>query len=86
MWSRLFRALDDVKESVRIAAQAACKRISKVTVALTKADNGPSGTEALGCVLPVLINEGLLCPVEDVRALGLGVMLELAKVPSLAWW
>jgi proteasome component ECM29 len=80
LWSRLFRALDDVKESVRVAAAGACKRISKVTVVLCKAEAGTSGAEAIGSVLPVLINEGLLSSVNDVRALGLGVMLELAKV------
>lgn len=77
LWSKLFRALDDVKESVRIAAEAALKRIGKVTVGLCKAEAGSSGTEAVGKVLPVLINEGLLSSVKEIRAMALGVMLEV---------
>jgi len=79
LWSRLFRALDDVKESVRVAAASASKRIAKVTVGLCKADTGTSGEEAIGCVLPILIEEGLLSRVDGVRGLALGVMIELAK-------
>jgi hypothetical protein len=54
-------------------------RIGKVTVGLCKAEAGSNGAEAVGKVLPVLIDEGLLSRVKEIRAIALGVMLEVAK-------
>lgn len=34
LWQKLFRALDDVKESVRIAALSAAKRLAKTTITM----------------------------------------------------
>ena len=58
LWQKCFRALDDVKESVRTAAQAACKRLGKLSVSLCSRDRGTMGAEAVHVILPCLIQDG----------------------------
>ena len=79
LWEMLFRALDDVKESVRLAAFSACKRLGKTTITLCSAEDGDNSKEAVAAALPCLINTGLLSQVDEVRNFSMGVMIELSK-------
>lgn len=81
LWTICFREIDDVKESVRTAAAAAAKRLAKTTMTFCNASNvgERNSSEAVAEVLPCLIHKGLLSRVDDVKALSLGVMIDLAK-------
>jgi len=79
LWKRCFRALDDVKESVRTAAQVACKRLGKLSVSLCSRDRGSQGAEAVEAILPCLIHDGLLTGVDDIRMFSLTILIDLAK-------
>ena len=85
IWILSFRALDDVKESVRSSALTACKRLGKLSIHLCKtSESRVEGTGPIDILLPCLIEHGLLSNVEDIRALSLGVLLELIKEAGIA--
>jgi proteasome component ECM29 len=79
LWQVGFRAIDDIKESVRLAAQATVRRLAKCTVLLCNRDRGTSGREAVAVLLPCLINDGLLSGVDDIRMQSIHVLMDLAK-------
>eukprot|EP00051_Salpingoeca_urceolata_P011781 m.146336 g.146336 ORF g.146336 m.146336 type:complete len:1908 (-) comp17250_c0_seq1:152-5875(-) len=79
-----FRVLDDIKESVREAGLNLCKRMGKIAIHLCESDSTEQRSEAIAVMLPILIDSGLLSQVDDVRALSLGVILEVAKKAGAA--
>ena len=81
LWRTCFRVLDDVKESVRKAGDAACKRMMTLTVRLCSAEvaGEQASQRALKVLLPIMMTEGLVSSVNDVRAISLNVMIDMAK-------
>lgn len=78
LWRLAFRSLDDVKESVRAAGQAACARLRTLSIEVCDSDKS-SSKEAVGVVLNCLTEDGLLSPVADIRLTSLSVMVEVTK-------
>jgi proteasome component ECM29 len=77
-WLMTFRALDDVKESVREAALGTCKKLGRVSILLCKQrEDSTHARAAMAVLLPVLVDTGLLSSVDTVREASLGIMLEL---------
>ena len=79
LWQMSFRAIDDIKESVRVAGEATIRRLSKCTVRLCNRDRGAAGQEAVSVLLPCLIADGLLSSVDEIRMQSIHVLMELAK-------
>eukprot|EP00049_Salpingoeca_infusionum_P024422 m.15887 g.15887 ORF g.15887 m.15887 type:complete len:1890 (-) comp6833_c0_seq1:1619-7288(-) len=81
-WNMCFRMLDDFKETVRKASAVLGKRLTKLSVELCKSTN--SGPEAISVLLPFLIEVGLPAEVQDVKAVSLGVLVEVAETAGSA--
>lgn len=72
IWGITFRAVDDVKESVRKAALILAKTLRSLTVKLTDVKNGASPREAsevIAELLPLLLTAGIPSPVAEVKAI-----------------
>eukprot|EP00276_Gloeochaete_wittrockiana_P000859 CAMPEP_0184674414 /NCGR_PEP_ID=MMETSP0308-20130426/87221_1 /TAXON_ID=38269 /ORGANISM="Gloeochaete witrockiana, Strain SAG 46.84" /LENGTH=929 /DNA_ID=CAMNT_0027122009 /DNA_START=29 /DNA_END=2819 /DNA_ORIENTATION=- len=79
MWNMTFRALDDIKESVRKAAGAGSKALTGLCARMCNPDQ-TSPTElkkAVAIVLPFLVNKGITNPAEDVRKTAIATLQKI---------
>nr|KYP73231.1 Proteasome-associated protein ECM29 isogeny [Cajanus cajan] len=81
LWSGAFRAMDDIKETVRISGEKLCRAVTSLTtrlcdVSLTDMSNAH---KAMDIVLPFLLAEGILSKVDSVRKASIGVVMKLTK-------
>ncbi|KAI9320591.1 proteasome stabiliser-domain-containing protein [Dichotomocladium elegans] len=80
-WLMSFRALDDIKESVRRAATQTCRSLTRLTVrycdptVVSIAD----GIKVVGTVMPFLLERGIVSDAEDVRKFSLDALLNICK-------
>lgn len=79
LWESCLRVRDDIKESVRNAADAACKTLSRASIKICDVNYGSIGQKATSLVLPCLLKNGLQSPVSEVRAIGLSTILKISK-------
>ncbi|KAI8639177.1 proteasome stabiliser-domain-containing protein [Parasitella parasitica] len=81
LWQMCFRALDDIKDSVRQAATATCRSLTKLTVhycdptMVAMAD----GVKVMDIVMPFLLQKGIVSDAEDVRKFSLDAVLRVCK-------
>ncbi|KAG0174143.1 hypothetical protein DFQ29_007586 [Apophysomyces sp. BC1021] len=81
LWRMCFRALDDIKGSVRQAATQTCKTLTKLTVhycdpsVVSTAD----GSKVIDIVMPFLLQKGIVSDAEDVRKFSLDAVLRVCK-------
>ncbi|XP_030852041.1 proteasome adapter and scaffold protein ECM29-like [Strongylocentrotus purpuratus] len=78
LWEKCFMVLDDIKESVRKAAEAACRSLSKVCVKMCDLNYGKIGQRAITLVLPCLF-KGLPSRVTEVRTFSLSTLVAMSK-------
>ncbi|XP_063962407.1 proteasome adapter and scaffold protein ECM29-like isoform X1 [Lytechinus pictus] len=78
LWEKCFLVLDDIKESVRKAAEAACRSLSKVCVKMCDINYGKIGQRAISLVLPCLF-KGLPSRVQEVRTFSLSTLVAMSK-------
>jgi proteasome component ECM29 len=79
-WSLLFKLIDDIKESVRQAAELAMKSLNRVTIAYSSSVSNLSVCEnTIKSVLPILIEDGLNSKLAPVRDITVKAILELTK-------
>ncbi|GFS17153.1 proteasome-associated protein ECM29-like protein, partial [Elysia marginata] len=79
LWETCLRVRDDIKESVRTAADSACKTLSKVSVKICDVTNGKVGEKATRLVLPCLLQCSLNSTVSEVRTIGLSTILQISR-------
>jgi len=79
LWETLLRVRDDIKESVRKAADIAVKTLSRTSIKLSDTTYGKSAEKVTAAVLPALLGPGLSSPVAEVRAIALSTLLKMAK-------
>ena len=79
LWETCLRVRDDIKESVRTAAQQACSTLSKVSVKICDVSYGNMGVKAITAVVPCLLKCSLNSSVSEVRAIGLSTILQISK-------
>jgi proteasome component ECM29 len=81
LWNMCFRVLDDIKESVRIAAFSTCKSLTNVTIKYSDPDNvdRAEGQKLVDAVLPFFLTKGLASLSEDVRKWSLQTIMKLTK-------
>lgn len=85
-WSLMFKLADDIKESVRNAAEMGLKSLNRVTVAYSASINNLDVSEkTINSVLPILIKEGLNSSIEPVRAITVKTIHELTKQSQSAF-
>ncbi|KAJ3286443.1 hypothetical protein HDU79_006472 [Rhizoclosmatium sp. JEL0117] len=80
-WAMCFRALDDIKESVRVAAFTACKTLTNVTVRYCDPTvvSVKEGQEIMDIVMPFFLTKGLGSKAEDVAKFSLATVLKITK-------
>uniref|UniRef100_A0A8C9VU15 Ecm29 proteasome adaptor and scaffold n=1 Tax=Scleropages formosus TaxID=113540 RepID=A0A8C9VU15_SCLFO len=78
MWETLFRVRDDIKESVRKAADLTLKTLSKVCVRMCES-TGSVAQHTVGVLLPVLLDNGLVSNVVEVRTLSIQTLVKVSK-------
>ncbi|CAJ1971242.1 unnamed protein product [Sphenostylis stenocarpa] len=81
LWFVAFRAMDDIKETVRISGEKLCRAVTSLTtrlcdVSLTEMSDAH---KAMDIVLPFLLAEGILSKVDSVRKASIGVVMKLTK-------
>lgn len=81
LWEMSFRALDDIKESVRKAAFMSCKTLTNTTVRYCDPISHPiKGQRVMDTIIPFLLNKGIGSMSEEVRAFSLATILKLCKI------
>lgn len=77
LWELCLKARDDIKETVRKAADVACRALHKVTV---RACESPSvGGKVISDVLPLMLNKGMQNPSSEVQKISLQTILKMSQ-------
>lgn len=79
LWTMCLRDMDDIKESVRNAAEVACNTLHAVSIRVCDANQGKIAKEAIHGLLPVLLEQGLSTQVNDIRKLVLDTIVKISK-------
>ncbi|XP_062455207.1 proteasome adapter and scaffold protein ECM29 isoform X4 [Rhea pennata] len=79
IWEILFRVQDDIKESVRKAAELALKTLSKVCVKMCDPSKGAAGQKTVAVLLPCLLDKGIVSTVTEVRSLSINTLVKISK-------
>ncbi|GJJ74422.1 proteasome component ECM29 [Entomortierella parvispora] len=81
IWTMSFRALDDIKESVRLAAFKTCRALTLMTVKYCDPKNvtAAEGQRVLDIMVPFLVQKGLLSSAEEVSKFSLTTILKICK-------
>lgn len=79
LWESCLRVRDDIKESVRNAADVACRSLSRASIKICDINYGKIGEKATKAVLPCLLKNSIQSPVSEVRAIGLSTILKISK-------
>ncbi|KAJ2714183.1 proteasome component M29 [Coemansia spiralis] len=86
IWQMSFRALDDIKGSVREAGLGACQAVASATVTWCTPQTTPSASRekqaraVVAVVVPFLVDKGVNSDAEDVRNFSMRLLLRLCKV------
>ena len=75
VWTDLFRVMDDIKESVRIAAGKTVAALSRTSIKMCDVmqTGQKSGESTIKVIMPTLLDKGLLSNVGNVRRAALGM-------------
>ncbi|KAK3136068.1 hypothetical protein QOZ80_5BG0427580 [Eleusine coracana subsp. coracana] len=81
VWTTTFRAMDDIKETVRNAGDSLCRAMSSLTIRLCDVSltSASDANEAMNIVLPYLLSEGILSKVSSVQKASISLVMKLAK-------
>jgi len=80
LWQDIFRVMDDIKESVRVAAAKTAQSLSRVSIKMCDISIGAkSGEAAVKAILPPLLEKGLTSTVSEVRAVCLATLMKVTK-------
>ncbi|XP_051141908.1 uncharacterized protein LOC127258894 isoform X2 [Andrographis paniculata] len=86
IWTAAFRAMDDIKETVRNAGDRLCRAVGSLTVRLCDVSLTPvpEARETMAIVLPLLLTDGIMSKVENIRKASIGMVTKLAKGAGVA--
>ncbi|KAJ1274098.1 hypothetical protein BS78_05G036600 [Paspalum vaginatum] len=81
IWTTTFRAMDDIKETVRNAGDSLCRAVSSLTIRLCDVSltSTSDANETMNIVLPYLLSEGILSKVPSVQKAAISLVMKLAK-------
>ncbi|KAI0225824.1 proteasome component M29 [Massospora cicadina] len=79
VWGMSFRAMDDIKESVREAGLQVSRAASALTLQSVETHPPRQGAAVLVAVVPFLVGKGLGSDVEDVRRFSIDFILKLVQ-------
>lgn len=78
IWAILFRVRDDIKESVRLAADKTLQALSKSCIKVCEG-SGEESEKMLKEVLPTLLTSGITSTVNEVRSISLQTVSKLCR-------
>lgn len=86
IWTAAFRAMDDIKETVRKAGERLCRAVTSLTlrlcdISLTEISDAKN---AMDIVLPLLLTDGIMSKVDDIRKSSITIVTKLAKGAGIA--
>ncbi|CAE6013918.1 unnamed protein product [Arabidopsis arenosa] len=86
LWIAAFRAMDDIKETVRNAGDKLCRAVTSLTIRICDVTltELADAKQAMDIVLPFLLSEGIMSKVTSVRKASIGVVMKLAKGAGVA--
>lgn len=86
LWMAAFRAMDDIKETVRNSGDKLCRAVSSLTIRLCDVSltDKSEASQAMDIVLPILLSEGIMSKVDSIRKASIGVVMKLAKGAGIA--
>jgi proteasome component ECM29 len=86
LWIAAFRAMDDIKETVRNAGDKLCRAVTSLTIRICDVTltELADAKQAMDIVLPFLLSEGIMSKVNSVRKASIGVVMKLAKGAGVA--
>jgi len=80
LWQDIFRVMDDIKESVRVAANKTAQSLSRVSIKMCDVSGGAkTGEAAVKAILPPLLEKGLMSTVSEVRSICLTTLMKVTK-------
>ncbi|XP_019632493.1 PREDICTED: proteasome-associated protein ECM29 homolog [Branchiostoma belcheri] len=79
LWETCLKVRDDIKESVRNAAEKACQGLMRTSIKVCDPSAGKLGEKAVELVLPCLMKTGLGSSVKEVRAISLMTILKISQ-------
>jgi proteasome component ECM29 len=80
-WTMALRALDDIKESVRVAASGLARTLAALTVRLCDASattDTAAASAALAAALPLLLRQGVPAQAPEVRGIAVRTISQIA--------
>ncbi|URE19654.1 Proteasome-associated protein ECM29 [Musa troglodytarum] len=82
IWTAAFRAMDDIKETVRNSGDSLCRAVSSVTTRLCdiSLSSASDASETMNIVLPFLLVEGIVSKVSSIQKASITMVMKLAKV------
>ncbi|XP_058196346.1 uncharacterized protein LOC131312529 isoform X1 [Rhododendron vialii] len=86
IWTAAFRAMDDVKETVRNSGDRLCSAITSLTLRLCDISltETSEARQAMDVVLPLLLTEGIMSKVDNIRKASITMVMKLAKGAGIA--
>ncbi|PAN41168.1 hypothetical protein PAHAL_8G022100 [Panicum hallii] len=81
IWTTAFRAMDDIKETVRNAGDSLCRAVSSLTIRLCDVSltSTSDANETMNIALPYLLSEGILSKVSSIQKASISLVMKLAK-------
>ncbi|KAL6966670.1 hypothetical protein U1Q18_032456 [Sarracenia purpurea var. burkii] len=82
IWTAAFRAMDDIKETVRNSGDRLCSAVTSLTMRLCDVSltDTLDAVRTMDIVLPFLLTEGIMSKVDNIRKASIAMVMKLAKV------
>ncbi|CAA7406117.1 unnamed protein product [Spirodela intermedia] len=86
IWIAAFRAMDDIKETVRNAGDSLCRSISSLTIRLcdTSLTAASDTSRTIDIVLPFLLVDGIVSKVSSIQKASVAIVMKLSKGAGVA--
>ncbi|KAH9316636.1 hypothetical protein KI387_025263, partial [Taxus chinensis] len=81
IWITAFRAMDDIKETVRNAGDSLCRAVSSLSTRLcdTSLTERTDASATMAIVLPFMLSQGMLSKVSSVQQVSIKMVMKLSK-------
>ncbi|MCL7022732.1 hypothetical protein MKW94_004116 [Papaver nudicaule] len=86
IWTAAFRAMDDIKETVRNSGDSLCRAVSSLTIRLCDVSLTPTSDamQTMDIALPFMLSEGIASKVASIQKASVGIVMKLSKGAGIA--
>ncbi|KAI3837921.1 hypothetical protein MKX03_019436 [Papaver bracteatum] len=86
IWTAAFRAMDDIKETVRNSGDSLCRAVSSLTIRLCDVSLTPTADamQTMDIALPFMLSEGIASKVASIQKASVGIVMKLSKGAGVA--